>query len=225
MELARKYVNGGKNGLDALSSAYNQALPILQKVIDEHTANAGETEPAGVESKLHPTGQDIQANQESPVITADQAVQELKDKFNNVSGQLDISKLEPLGSEWQGHMLEKDAADAFRQMAADFESHFGKPLDITDSYRPLAVQERLKIEKPTLAATPGKSDHGWGFAVDSASNINIFDSPEHQWVAENGPKFGWVNPDWAQPGQQKVEPWHLEYKGQVHEDNLPLQNQ
>lgn len=34
---------------------------------------------------------------------------------------------------------------------------------------------------------------------------------ERNWLVRNGGRYGWISPDWAQPGQGKEEPWHWEY--------------
>lgn len=62
-----------------------------------------------------------------------------------------------------------------------------------------------------LGAVPGTSEHGWGEAID-ISGLD-YGSPAYQWLMKNGKKYGWVNPEWAQAGGSKPEPWHFEYQG------------
>lgn len=65
-------------------------------------------------------------------------------------------------------------------------------------------------------ATPGTSLHGWGLAIDvwgPTRSLLHCSSPELLWLLLNGPRFGWVNPDWARCGQASAEPWHWEYVG------------
>lgn len=65
-------------------------------------------------------------------------------------------------------------------------------------------------------AEPGTSLHGWGLAVDvwgAAGGTLTCSSAELGWLALNGPRFGWVNPDWARCGRPGAEPWHWEYVG------------
>jgi hypothetical protein len=108
--------------------------------------------------------------------------------------------------------LHCDAAAAFDQLSAAYTAQFGTPPAVTGSYRSLQGQIATKRAKPTLAATPGKSDHGWGLAVDLGGGIQTFGSPQHEWTAANAPTYGWVLPSWAQRGGSKPEPWHFEYQ-------------
>lgn len=112
-----------------------------------------------------------------------------------------------------GHMLRADAAAAFMRLNAAYADHFGEPICVTDSYRSLAVQQRLAQRKPELAAEPGTSNHGWGIAVDLCGGINSFDTPQHEWMLANAPEYGWISPEWARPDGSMPEPWHWEYTG------------
>jgi hypothetical protein len=106
------------------------------------------------------------------------------------------------------HRLHASAAAAFallREQAAGA----GIDLTCTDSYRTLAQQEELKLRKPTLSATPGRSVHGWGFAVDVSvgSPPKPFGMKVLRWLQDNGPALGWFL------GRPKDEPWHWVYRG------------
>jgi len=108
--------------------------------------------------------------------------------------------------------LRCDAAAQFARLNEAFKAEFGYDIAITDSYRSYAEQVSVKATKGYLAATPGTSNHGWGLALDLGSGISDRGSAQYQWMAENAGLFGWVNPDWAQPGGSKLEPWHWEYE-------------
>lgn len=84
---------------------------------------------------------------------------------------------------------------------------------MTDSYRSYDDQVRVYAEKPTLAAIPGTSNHGWGTALDLCGGIERFGTAQHQWMLLNGPLFGWFHPAWAEPTGSKPEPWHWEFSG------------
>ncbi len=112
-----------------------------------------------------------------------------------------------------GHRLRCDAAAAWRAMAAAFAADMGGRLCITDSYRTYAGQVRLYGQKPALAAVPGTSNHGWGLAVDLCGGIESFGTPAYRWMTANAGRFGWVHPQWADPGNGREEPWHWEYGG------------
>lgn len=101
------------------------------------------------------------------------------------------------------HKLRADAAVAFAKMNAAYKADTGKNLTITDSYRSLEGQISVAARKPGFAARPGTSNHGWGLAVDLGTG------KQYEWLAANGGKYGWENPDWAK--RNSYELWHWEY--------------
>jgi len=132
-----------------------------------------------------------------------------------LNGQFPSTMLVNLGWPEADHLrLVPDAAASLNRLAVAFAQHFGKPLYLSDAYRTLAEQKRLKITKGAFAAQPGTSNHGWGLAIDMASRINVDGSDEHRWMEANGPYFGWINPWWAEnyiPRDGQHEPWHWEF--------------
>jgi hypothetical protein len=127
------------------------------------------------------------------------------------NGLIPPSAMCPLGP--AGHSLRCDAAAAYRAMSAAFASSFGSPICITDSYRTYSAQVRLYGEKPALAAVPGTSNHGWGLAVDLCGGIERFGTAQYAWMTANAGRFGFLHPNWADPGKGREEPWHWEYAG------------
>jgi cell wall-associated NlpC family hydrolase len=109
------------------------------------------------------------------------------------------------------HRLRCDAAAAYTAMSAAYETTFGSPLCITDSYRSLAAQVDVHERKPTITAIPGTSNHGWGLAVDLCGGVNVFGTAQTAWMTANAPRFGWLHPDWADRSGANPEPWHWEY--------------
>lgn len=108
-----------------------------------------------------------------------------------------------------GGRLRRDAAGAWNAMNAESERRYGvtlRPLGPLSSYRTLAQQRRLRREwevkgRPQNAAVPGTSNHGWGLAVDVASQ-------RIRWVIDQiGQPYGyskaWSDAPW--------EWWHLRY--------------
>jgi hypothetical protein len=64
--------------------------------------------------------------------------------------------------------------------------------------------------KPGNAATPGRSNHGWGTAAD----VNRHQPGVLDWLAQKGPTYGWDHPLWAgsaQGPQFGREPWHWQF--------------
>lgn len=128
------------------------------------------------------------------------------------NGRLGDEFLAPAG----GLRLAREAAEAFNAMVEAARAD-GASLVITDGYRTYEAQVDLKERKGWLAATPGRSMHGWGLAVDFNTGAS-----DMAWLRENAADFGWVHPGWAQPGGSKPEPWHWEYAGPVGQRGVVL---
>lgn len=110
------------------------------------------------------------------------------------------------------YRLRADAAVALAKLNILYQQHFGHDICLTDAYRSLSEQRRLKAIKPGLAASPGTSEHGWGLAVDMCDQVDNAGSRQYQWLRVNAPAYGWDNPDWARVGGSgPTEPWHWEY--------------
>lgn len=130
------------------------------------------------------------------------------------NGNIDDSELVPFGDAWPGHKGQKEMVEAFLALNHEYHKEFGVSLEFTDSYRSYPAQVDTKRRKGKLAATPGTSNHGGGIAIDFASNINHFDSPQYKWMMENAPNFGFVNPPLLRDGKGVDEAWHWEYMNQ-----------
>ncbi len=126
------------------------------------------------------------------------------------NGNIPLEALCPLWGA-PGHYLRADAAHAFNSLSEAYAAQFGEPICVTDSYRALGVQVRLRASKPQLAAVPGTSNHGWGTAVDLCGGIQDFGTPTHGWMQANAPLHGFFHPSWAQQSGSKPEAWHWEY--------------
>jgi len=124
------------------------------------------------------------------------------------NGLIPASQLCGLGN---GHMLRCDASVAYQQLSTAFRQAFGKNLCITDSYRSYSAQVDLYGRKPSLAALPGTSNHGWGVAVDLCGGVDKFGTAQYQWMVANAGRYGWVHPSWADQGGSREEPWHWEF--------------
>lgn len=130
-----------------------------------------------------------------------------------MNGRFPDSMLQSIG---QGHKLQPSAAAAYQQMETAARKD-GITWSITDSYRDYNSQVRLAQQKGLysqggLAATPGRSNHGWGLAVDLGSGANEKNSKQNQWLQANAARFGFSN--------IPREPWHWEFRGQ---GSTPLQ--
>ncbi len=114
----------------------------------------------------------------------------------------------------RGQLLRADAAATFEVLSKAYAQEFGAPMCVTDSYRDYAGQVAVAAAKPTLAAVPGTSNHGWGVAVDLCGGVEAFGTAQHAWLAANAVAYGWFHPAWAEPTGSRPEPWHWEYVGQ-----------
>jgi D-alanyl-D-alanine carboxypeptidase len=128
------------------------------------------------------------------------------------NGFLPAEMLCPLATA-PGHQLAAQAAAAFDRLSAFHQQATGSLLCVTDSYRSYADQVAVFATKPSLAATPGRSQHGWGLAVDLCGGVERFGSSGFDWMTQNAAQFGFVHPAWAEPGGSKPEPWHWEFAG------------
>ncbi|MFC0715828.1 D-alanyl-D-alanine carboxypeptidase family protein [Cellulomonas biazotea] len=129
-----------------------------------------------------------------------------------------LLKTDDLCTLWDAHtQLRADAAVSLAEFNQAFVARFGADLCLSSGYRSLAQQRAVKAQKGGLAAAPGKSNHGWGLAIDLCQNQTS--GTKWAWITENGPAFGWENPAWAKRGGSgPYEPWHWEYSKGVKED-------
>jgi hypothetical protein len=136
----------------------------------------------------------------------------------NVSGKNGYLSAGQLKSIGDGHRLAPAAADAYLAMkqASIADGLKDSDWDVSDSYRPYAVQDawfdwelykktgkkkKLGTNGKIAIAYPGTSNHGLGKAID----IN---GKSRDWIRKNGEKFGW---SWDE-GRSVGEPWHFRYK-------------
>lgn len=106
--------------------------------------------------------------------------------------------------------LEAGAGARLQALQRAYQQQFGQSLPVISGGRTYAEQAKLyaayKSGRGNLAAPPGTSNHESGRAVDFGGAAHGF-SPQHTWLAQNAPKFGW---HWAGKNFSQVEPWHFE---------------
>lgn len=75
--------------------------------------------------------------------------------------------------------------------------------------------QRMRVCTGPPIAPAGRSNHGWGRAVDfrNARGVLTCYSAEFHWLENNASRFGWVHPPWAGCGKATAEPWHWEFAG------------
>ncbi len=130
-------------------------------------------------------------------------------KFAN--GQLPGRVLCPIP--WATHeQLRCDAMPAFKKLNGAYKARFGRNTTINDAYRSYAEQVRMKRLRGRFAARPGRSQHGWGVAVDLGGGVNRFGTVQHNWMRSNAGRFGFMHPVWARKNGRLPEPWHWEYR-------------
>jgi len=140
------------------------------------------------------------------------------DGSTRAPGQNGLLATQDLCTLWDGHtQLRADAAVSLAQFNQAFVARFGADMCLSSGYRSLAQQRVVKAQKGGLAAEPGKSNHGWGLAVDFCSSLTS--GAAWTWLNENAAAFGWENPSWARPGGSgPYERWHWEYTKGVKQD-------
>ncbi len=157
-----------------------------------------------------------------------------------VNGRMDSDRMMSVG----GCTLERDAAYLF-SLLMDEARKDGIDLRYEDCYRSYdrqaaAYERRCPVVETAIftldpdsgekvqtgtkrerecsgppVAPAGRSNHGWGRAVDFSSGRSVltcYDSEFH-WLKLNAHRFGWVHPQWAQCGKATQEPWHWEFAG------------
>ena len=94
-----------------------------------------------------------------------------------------------------------------------FRRRFGTNLEIDLTYRTRGTQECLYRELgPYIAARPGTSNHGWGFAIDFPETYDYsFRGRYYQWLKRNSAAYGWVHRKNLEEGSPYAEAWHFEY--------------
>lgn len=130
---------------------------------------------------------------------------------NPRNGKLGANELTRLS--WSGHRVANAAAPSLEDLNRAYRAEFGTSIQVSDGYRTYAQQVAVKAAKPFLAAPAGTSNHGMGLAVDLGGGMGSYSSKQYKWMMANAPKYGWVNPTWAQQGGKKPEPWHWEFVG------------
>jgi hypothetical protein len=118
------------------------------------------------------------------------------------NGRLPASSLAPIGG---GYFLRRDAAKAFNAMSAEARQRFGVSVKVVAGYRTFARQVYFwnlwRAGKGNLAAEPGSSNHGWGVAVDLASQ-------RMRWIVDHiGAKYGFSKAWSDAPGEW----WHIRF--------------
>jgi GH24 family phage-related lysozyme (muramidase) len=119
------------------------------------------------------------------------------------NGNLDSSQLESIGI--GSFVAQPSAAKAFKAMRAAAAKE-GINLNVVSAYRSYQRQVELKKQKGKMAATPGRSNHGWGLAFD-IPGLQKGNKP-YKWLKANAERFGIYGP-LAKP----YEIWHWEYRG------------
>lgn len=157
-----------------------------------------------------------------------------------VNGRMESDRMMSVG----GCTLERDAAYLF-SLLMDEARKDGMDLRYEDCYRSYDQQARAyerrcpvvetaifrldpdsgeKVQTGTKRerecsgppiAPAGRSNHGWGRAVDFAARYSVLTcyDEEFHWLKLNAHRFGWVHPEWAECGKETQEPWHWEFAG------------
>ena len=122
----------------------------------------------------------------------------------------------------KGTVLLREITPYFEEFALAFKEHFGNTMHAS-GFRTYDTQVKLKIKKPRLAATAGRSNHGWGLAFDwnakhhgrkgqaGTKQSHGFRTDTYRWMDANAAKYNFHNPGWARETGSKPEWWHFEW--------------
>lgn len=112
--------------------------------------------------------------------------------------------------------LSLSAAKAFVTLNAAYREQFGHGLSVNEGYRDLVTQTRYRASLgASIAAAPGKSNHGYGNAIDFATpELRSDKSASSVWMREHAASFGFANNTLAQPTRYlSQEWWHYDFAG------------
>lgn len=206
------HVQPGNGTYVAQAYAVGAELPSTVQALTSNAVDV--TPPPSIAASSLPVGRSAmpaasRAEERSALLGCDGATRPA-----GANGQLGTDDLCML---WNGEdRLRADAASALAEMNLAFRARFGRDMCVSDGYRTLTEQRIVKRQKGGLAAVPGRSNHGWGLAIDLCSTDTHGEPWE--WILENGSIYGWENPAWAQrSGSGPFEPWHWEYTRGVME--------
>lgn len=153
---------------------------------------------------------------------------------NYENGKIPLSKMKKnkflsLNLDGDSSYLMIEASDALDRMMQDYNaSNFsGKQTVVfTDGYRTFERQQALFRKYGSgRAAIPGRSNHGWGIAIDMYWGVrtsmyknqnkrqSAYKHPVYVWFFENGWKYGWFNPNSFRDDLRTEEWWHWEFYG------------
>ncbi len=95
-----------------------------------------------------------------------------------------------------GHYcLRKPVYAAFKRMNKAIKKETGMSLKIRSGFRSYKVQTNFKNIYGSLAASPGRSEHQLGTAIDligSTEGEKLIDSKEYTWLQKNAARYGFV---------------------------------
>lgn len=130
-----------------------------------------------------------------------------RDGSKIVNGSVPSNLLVPIDS--MGNKLVGSAAAAFQRAQRDCQASTGKQLTLAgpnSSFRTIEQQNMMyKQYGPGQAATPGKSNHGFGLAIDLKKD------EAWEWFVQNSSKYGFKQLN------NTNEKHHFDYVGNVAE--------
>lgn len=108
----------------------------------------------------------------------------------------------------------KTQAAAYERRCPVEEEDIIRTDPVTGEETVVGVRKSRSCSGPPLAVA-GRSNHGWGRAVDFGNGRRVLACGDEQvrWLQENAGRFGWVHPSWAECGRATREPWHWEWGG------------
>jgi hypothetical protein len=167
---------------------------------------------------LFPETEDIMSNPSTPIIPP--ALQEEGFRAGRSVGMVQLMTVGPtVMSIPTGQAYLAMAAAALSEAGIDLingrDAQGRKALYPLSGFRTMAQQIKIKANPPVVGgrisavATPGKSNHQGGVAVDIGTAVAPPYGPESnvfQWLTKNAARFGFDHKEGASPSVR--EPWH-----------------
>jgi hypothetical protein len=113
---------------------------------------------------------------------------------NGVASTLDLIEVPKISDGEPTRLMRREAARQMGALRRAFARHFGGPPYLAETFRSLATQQDYYRTFPKgSAAPPGTSFHGTGDAADIWTGVDKYGTPQHQWMQENAPAYGFTN--------------------------------
>ena len=194
---------------EAVAEALETAVQVRDAGTTDDLADAALNDLEKAIDRLDAQTTELSAASDSLVEAADAAVCPAPDQlWDPDSGRIAPDQLAPIP--WAPEFeVRADVIDSLIALNTEFREAFGVDMTINSAYR--GYESQVNLADSPLAAPPGCSTHGLGYAVDIGGGVETHGSPEYTWLKEHAEDHGWTHPSWAEPDGRLPEPWHWQH--------------